>query len=377
MDIVCFSWNASGLRICESASQFDADKKRTGFRGLLKKPCIAPDFFENIRTYIKDKNPGVVVMTTQDEDEKDTYFHSDFLPMSMREIGYSLLKRDKMDGIGEKASKGPVTTSEIPTGLPSGSALRSSIYVRNNELESFKFGERKISKFFSDGQLEHSLNHFGRVSGAIASYLWHQKYGRIVFIATHLPSGSEALKVGRGENYEVYRVASVASNTLCLIDIMKKFITDIPKDYKPEHIFLMGDLNYDIVFSDKSTSDLINEISKASSMDKYRNNDELYKNIKEIPLKGFKEGINDNGPQFKPTCRLSRSRGEESSNEASSIPSSCFESSDLGIGWHDRILYRDLDNTNYKIKCNSYSRLDVKNMQKSTHAGVLGHFTIE
>lgn len=384
MNVMCFSWNASGLKLCETASQDKADKARKGFMAFVsrKKPCLAPDFFEEIRNAIRSKSPGLVVMTTQDEDVTDTYFHAEFLPHSMGEIGYTLLKRDKLDGIGEAASRGYVDT--VPTGTPSGSALRMSVYGRNNLLPELKVGEKKIANFFSqnDGQIEYSRPDTGRVSGAICSYVWHDAFGKFAFIAAHLPSGAEALKVGQGMPFDKYRAASVASNTLCLLEVGHKFVEDLPADSKPDHIFLMGDLNYDIVDPGKTNRQTIDGVTADLSLPKLkelRKKDELFQNKDKHPIDGFKEGPNDDGPMFLPTWRLQRKRDASCSGDKS-VPSACFvtPNADLGgIGWHDRILYQEMGTSHYSINCLAYNRLDVENMRASTHAGVTALFEIK
>ena len=101
--IMCFTWNASGLRICETLSQDKADSSRKGFKLTKRADCVAPDFFLGIRDLIIQKQPTLVVMTTEDENNKDTYFHSELLPHEMSEHGYTLLKRDVLDNIGEAA----------------------------------------------------------------------------------------------------------------------------------------------------------------------------------------------------------------------------------------------------------------------------------
>src|SRR5437870_2559584 len=134
MSIMCFSWNAAGLKLCETMSQYKATESRSGIRGLFKSNCLAPDFFEDIRAMIDNKKPNLVVMSTQNEDSKDTYFHSNFLPNQMPEISYTLLKRDKLDDVGEI---NPNPKVKLPTGPQSGSALRISIYVRYELLNEF------------------------------------------------------------------------------------------------------------------------------------------------------------------------------------------------------------------------------------------------
>lgn len=374
--IMCFSWNASGLRLCETMSQTKADDARKGFRAFItrKQPCLAPDFFEEIRSTINLRQPSIVVMTTQDESNSDTYFHSYLLPASMPEIRYSLLKRDKLSGVGEAASG-------VPTGNPSGSALRISIYAKNDVIGSLRAEERLLSRFFgNDGQLEATCSQGDRVSGAIAAYVWHETYGKFAFIATHLPSGISSLKVGK--DYASYRVASRSANSLCLLKLYNQFIASLQPESLPDHVFLLGDLNYDIVVPGKKNIKVISELAsnisaaKLKDLQKY---DELKKAMEEVPLTGFEEGVSSEGPLFMPTWRLARGRSDACAPEkdVNKIESSCFGDPNEalgGLGWHDRVLYKEMMTSNYMAHCTDYNRIDVKNMHASTHAGVTAFF---
>ena len=64
--IMIFSWNTSGLRLCETTNQDKANSARQGFKAFvtMKKPCVAPDFFEDIRTIISQEKNNLVVMST-------------------------------------------------------------------------------------------------------------------------------------------------------------------------------------------------------------------------------------------------------------------------------------------------------------------------
>lgn len=383
--IMCFSWNASGLRLCETMSQSKADAARKGFKAFVtwKQPCLAPDFFEYIRNIIRSKQPGLVIMSTEDEDKSDTYFHSDLLPASMPEIGYSLLKRDQLYGIGTVASGVPLT--RVPTGNPSGSALRMSIYARNDMIGQFKLEEKAIGKFFSnDGQVEATCKQAGRKAGAIAAYVWHETYGKFAFIATHLPDGINSLNVGKGLDYASYRVASRSANALCLLDLLRTMVDSLPQESKPDHVILMGDLNYDIVVPNKRNIEIVTELAtnlSAANLKELQKYDELKKAMTEAPLENFKEGVTNEGPLFMPTWHLARGRPAScdpgAGGTGGKVDVTCFADAPEGmggVGWHDRILYKELMTSRYMAHCIEYNRIDVANMHASTHAGVTAFF---
>lgn len=377
--IMCFSWNASGLRLCETMSQQKAEGARRGFRAAvaMKKDCVPPDFFEDIRSIIRERQPGLVVMVTEDEDKSRTFFHSNLLPSQMPEIGYTFLKRDKLDNVGELK---PVKREDnIPSGKPSGSALRISIYARNNIAQGFISKEKTLKRFFkNDGQVSALCKQGNRVAGAIAAYVWHEIYGKFCFIAANLPAGGQSLRLDPNLDYETYRAAANSANKLCLISLLNKFVTQLPDESKPDHIFLLGDLNYDIVVPNKSSSEVISDLSgnlTATKLKELQSYDELTSSLKEVPLRGFKEGVAGEGPLFMPTWNLTRNRPSSCVPlpETNKLNSNCF-SDEFGIGWHDRILYKELMTSNYMAHCTLYNRFDIGNIKSSTHAGVIGMF---
>lgn len=380
-NIMCFAWNAAGLRLCETMSQAKADQARKGFVAFAtrKKPCLAPDFFEEIRTIIINRRASLVVMTTEDEDVSDTYFHSDLLPSAMSEIGYSLVKRDKQANVGNVASKIPLP--RVPTGNPSGSALRISMYARNDVLPELIMEERFLERFFgNNGQIQATCRQDERISGAIASYVWHQVYGKFVFIATSFPAGLDSLKVGDGLDYESYRAASRSANKLCLISLLNRFVDNMEANSRPDHVFILGDLNFDIVVPNKRNIEVVTQLATnttAANLRDLQKYDELRDSMKEAPLSGFKEGVSNEGPLFMPTWRLTRNRPAACSptKDVSKVEPGCFESGEStagGIGWHDRILYKENMTSHYITHCVEYNRLDIKNMVASNHAGVIG-----
>lgn len=375
LTIMTFSWNAAGLRLCETLSQNKADMARVGFKAKItfKQSCLAPNFFEDIRTEIRNRAPHLVVITTQDEDSSDTYFHSDVIPEVLSEIGYTMIKRDKQEGITDSTIGRPVT------GTPSGGAIRMSIYARDGQAMFFTHQEQSLDKFFgNNGQTNMVIKQGSRIVGAIASYINHDVFGRFVFIAAHLPSGADDLQINKNMPYESYRAAMRASNSLCFISMLHKFVDSVSPEMRPEHVFILGDLNYDIIIPGKSSVQVISELSNNLSQESIRNvaqYDELKKALLEPPLLGFKEGINGGGPTFMPTWKLARNRPDSCApSTGSKVDITCFDSG--VVGWHDRIIYSD-KTTQFVTTCQYYNRLDVNNMHASTHAGILALFNVK
>lgn len=395
--IMCFSWNAAGLRFC--STMFEHEKQKGFFAKIASKSnCVTPDFFNDISAVIRDKNPSLVVMSTQDEDSSNTYFHAEFLGSEMSRLKYSQLKRDKLDGVGETASKNPYDPKLIPSGAPSGSALRMSIYARNDIFDGLEIQEKKLRDFFSANKIPRTFKceKDSTVAGAIATYVTDPTYGKFAFITVHLPLGTAAAKYTKGMKYKDFRQNIKVTNDFCLQQMKNKFLHSIPDEkMKPDHIFIMGDFNYDILVDTGSTVVDLDGVRKwtanvdAGKIKQLQDWDEL-KVIKSPGnvLEGFHEGVGGNGPWFLPTWRLVRGRGESCSKsgnvgekESAENLSSCYmkPSDDWGgFGWHDRILYMDvLGQTHFATHCTTYNRIDVQNMHHSTHAGVIATFEMQ
>lgn len=375
--IMCFAWNASGLRLCETLSQSKADDNRKGFKLTKRAKCVAPDFFLNLRNNIIKENPDLVVITTEDENDKDTYFHAELLKQDMSEHNYSLIKRDVLENVGEVAAG--VKYDKLVSGSASGSSLRISIYARNNVVPDLQVAD--MPSFYGRKDSQAGVICGNSHSGAIGSYLWHKTFGKFVFIAVKLTTGSTFDNYG--SNYSERRTAIHNANMGCLLGIVEKLINKPkPIELKPQHIFLLGDFNSNIVIPDMTNERIIESIvaaPNATTFAKLLQYDELTKSMNEFPLKGYSEGVSGakKGPLFLPTWKLTRGRSDrcEITETNKSINANCFDGSS-GIGWHDRILYSDALESEYVTVCEQYNRFDVGNMHQSNQAGVMGIYKL-
>lgn len=337
--IMCFVWNADGLRLCETMSQSRANQSRTGLRSFISRrpPCIAPDFFEEIRSIIYNLQPSLVVMVTEDEAQNGTYFHSDLLPNVLPELNYFLLNRD--------------TFTSTPN------TVRISIYAQENVAPTLT-AKNNVSTC--------------QDSAAVATYVTHPTYGKFAFVALNLSGNHQA--IGMDDDYQARRTATQAANLLCLLKIYNELIT--PE--QPDHIFLLGDFGYDIVIPERTPDAIITSITSditAARLKDLQRFDDLRNAMKYYPLLGFKEGISGEGPIFLPTWKLARNRSSQCVPRSTTprINRDCFDDS---FGWHNRILYKEMLTSPYMTHCFDYNRIDIKNMHESNHAGVLAFFEI-
>lgn len=373
---MCFVWNAGGLRLCETLSQAKADASRKGFKWTNRSKCVAPDFFVDMRNTILAERPNLVVVTTEDENNKETYFHAELMPRDLSEHGYSLIKRDVLNDVGEVA--GGVKYDTL-SGTPSGSSLRISIYARDDEVPKLQISDMPNVYGGKQGQLGlfYKVTH----SGAIASYLWHETFGKFVFVAVKLTTGT--VFDNYGSSYEESRSAIDNSNRGSLLGIVERLINKPnPPELVPDHVFLMGDFNSNIVASGNTNDVIVNELVKApnaTTFSKLLSYDELTKSLANFPLKGYSEGLGGSkaGPLFLPTWKLRRGRERcEIVGATGTISPGCFDATN-GIGWHDRILIKDKVDSRYSMTCTRYDRFDIKNMHQSNQAGVIGVYILK
>lgn len=381
LSIMCFTWNAEGLRICETSSKKNADKKRKTFFGK-KKSCIAPNFFFSISQYINSKKPDLVVMCTQEEDESDTYFHSEFLPHNLGDIDYEQVAREKLGKVGNVASGG-----KYPNRDPKGSAIRMSIYAREPILDKIFIVDEKSDTFALPPQ-DSALSickQDKRKSGALVTYLEYRSNSatKIAFISAIIPSQDDLFDIKLNPNE--YKDLNESTNNIFLFRMFDKFITQLVDAEKPNHIFLIGDLNYNIDLDGQTVADIIGYIDNGTFNQELEGSGEkllyprdgLVDALTKAPLIGFGEGVLGEGPRFAPTSSLKVDRAEECDVQGK-VPKTCFN--DQKIGWRDRILYKNVSIGGTKpanvVFCTSYYRIDTANMHKSTHAGVVGYFRI-
>ena len=103
----------------------------------------------------------------------------------------------------------------------------------------------------------------------------------------------------------------------------------------------------------------------------YQQYDELRQQMKKNNIYSFCEGVNNSGPQFLPTCKLDKDRGEND------IIWKLGKYDQRNPSWCDRILYQTYKNDTYNITCTKYDRFQSGQvMSDSDHAGVIGIYSL-
>jgi hypothetical protein len=372
--ILVFSWNTESLTLCETMSDEEADYNRSGYFTGWRYSYEIPDFYPHFTKYILHSSPDIIVIGFQEDRHPGSYFHSHFLVTEMPKIGYNLVKRTKLMGIGVTSYKGAIKGDLFQRGI------RISIYAKTDLVSLIEREEQEMRKIIgNDGQDSYVCSSYiTRGKGAAVSYLILPGYGRIAFICCHLPHNSKSLIEQRIFKNNMLRQNHISYSNQCFNNIIENLV--LFKYPKPSHVIYFGDFNYRINTIDHTAYDIalkINQNIPSVLQTIYKDYDELKEQMNRKNIYEFLEGIDNSGPIFIPTCKLKKQRN----NESSEFPVDIWK---LGKhnqrfpSWCDRILYTSyIDGRNQHLRCDYYGRFDFgKIMTKSDHAGIIGLFTL-
>jgi len=385
-NIFIMTWNTESIRLCEtmdlevktrnrSAGMFGISNPEMWYDGTI------PEFFHKLSDEIKNhKYPELIVIGFQEDAYPGCYFHSHMLPEEMPKLGYDIVKRTKLQGIGVTSYKAVINDWDLMA-----RGLRLSIYAKKELIETIRSSEIDLRENLEyDGQLHYlhnnGINQYTRGKGAIASYIIYPGVGIMVFICAHLPFMSHSLIESKYKNDYMIRQDALSQQNICFNNILRTFVKD--QKFEPDHIFLFGDLNYRVNYS--NAKDLAQKIIDEGNIPLYKNiytnHDELLAQMKMGTIYGMLEGIDNEGPLFAPTCKMSKERKltKDSKNED---PEKYYKTGKFyqrSPSWCDRILYCDYTlKSPFNINAISYDRFDTgTTMSKSDHAAVIGVFNL-
>lgn len=374
--ILIFSWNTESLNLCETLSQEEAMKNRTGISSVplignmltsWQYNCEIPDFFPNLKNLIIDNSPDIVVIGFQEDRYPGSYFHSHFLPTEMPQFGYGLVKRTKLMGLGITSYKG------LLKGDPFERGIRVSIYAKDELVSIIAEEETEMRAILTnDGQDEYVCSSmFTRGKGATVSYLMLPGFGRLAFICCHLPFNSQSIINERTYHNKMLRQNELNRSNICFNSIIENLV--IFKNPKPTHVIYFGDFNYRIAepgSAIKMANDFINNANNPEFISNiYYQYDELLDQMRKENIYHFHEGVDNQGPTFIPTCKMEKYRINDMWKTGildQRIPS-----------WCDRILHQQFNNDGHQLKCIYYDRFDIGNvMSKSDHAAVVALYEL-
>lgn len=357
LKLLSFFWDAENLRLCETSSQKEADKRRSGLGYIFgRKTCFAPDFMKNIEKYLNkytEQDAVDVVAISTVEKTSDSYFHREYLQESMGEIGYVLFHRSTLNNIGDGDN-----------------SLRLSIYIRSSIEDEFTLERNRSYYFFGhDGYFESTCKLKGRNSGFLSINLGHPYFGTISINSVCLPDSNKMMK---GVKFSRYRTKINAINDICLTNMMEKLDENIIKE-STEHlnVFIMGNFNY--LLDEKEAT------KRDESLLKY---DDFTRVKRDVLGDEFKEGVDNEGPKFQPTWSLRQDRkgdcqvGDTLNDGIKSLRRKCYVSNGELVGWKSRIVYGTYEGSTYKTTCMLYKSYDVGNIKKSGETAIIGVFEL-
>ncbi len=393
--IFIMSWNTESTRLCETVDPKIKEHNRSaGFLGIKNLEGwydgdIA-DFFNALSCeIINADSPELVVIGFQEDAFPGSYFHSHMLKTEMPKIGYGLVKRTNLKGVGVTTFKAALNNWDLMA-----RGLRISIYAKKDLMKDIESSEIDLrSSIGCDGQLHHlcdtNINQITRGKGAVVSYIIYPGIGKFAFICTHLPFNAKSLIDTIEKNDPMIRQDSLNQVNTCYNNILRDFVKN--QYPEPDYVFFFGDFNYRVqhpnrasffanaILENPNNINMYNEI--------YLKYDEMHQQMVIGTIYAMNEGVDNKGPMFAPTCKMSKNRKSKNYDENNPINNHLSSDYRYIIGkhnqrvpsWCDRIIYSDYTcKQPYEIQCIKYDRFDYGDiMVKSDHAAVIGIYKLQ
>lgn len=362
--LMVFSWNTESIRISGSPSN-----TFWNYMWSNDEEYNYPDFFPELVKIINEKDPDIIVIGFQEDRKPGSYFHSKFLVEEMPKIGFNLVKRTRLIGAGVTTYKNGLNGDGHLRGI------RLSIYAKSHLVSKIALEEISMrNNIGNDGQSEYVCSSMiTRSKGAVASYLILPGMERIVFICAHLPFSSKSLEDCYIRQNPMLRQNVLNHSNIAFNNIIEELVLN--KDPVPNHVIYFGDLNYRINNIDGASTIAnlfhLNHTDKNFLHDMYINYDELKDQMKRGNIYDFSEGVDNKGPLFLPTCKMTKHRTFNTISNLWKLG----KNNQRSPSWCDRILYQYFGTHNERLVCSYYDRFDKGvTMTKSDHAAVIAIF---
>jgi hypothetical protein len=329
MKTFVFTWNNQGIRLSSSLKETNEDF-------FVTEPA---DFLPALLGKIQEDRPDLVAFGLQEDPEPGSHFHSHLLPGEMKKVGFALVERTKLMGVGK------VTVKALWGGDLKFRGIRLSVYARQDWVDC-------ISSFS-----DYYVDSLCRSKGAVVIYVSIPGFSTIAFICCHLPFDSFSLIESKRTNDQMVRQTSLQETNIFFNNVVHRFVVC----QQIKHVFYFGDMNFRVSGTDAA------EVAQAllvNPHDIYQTRDELLQQMRKETIYSFNEGIDNQGPSFLPTCKMVKKRIR------GFFPWKLGKNQQRVPSWCDRILYRE-------AKCLFYASFDQgETMRLSDHAAVVGLFEI-
>lgn len=323
---------AEGSRV--KASQRPSERK-DDYLNSQDSPPKKPqaDFIHPLLTKIN--NHDIIIIALQEDSIRDSPLlkdHDSIIPQKLSKE-YTLLDLIELSGWGVTTYRALKNNWEY---LPRG--LRLAVFAKKEIASEFK----TVSASYICPSIRDKIT-WGKGAVVVVLTLGETK---LAIMNMHLPFTAKSL------HSPETRKPAVEYQEYC----MKTLIENVTKAYSPTDLIILGDLNFRVTMWDSSEdAQKVANTMNGGWFEDYLHFDELMK--LEI-YQRFTEGVNGNGPQFLPTCKLAKRRVTpvfKLGKNLQRYPS-----------WCDRILA-----TKGSMKFVDYSRFEFGNMNLSDHAGVI------
>lgn len=336
LKIYFFSWNTESVR----------------FSGENDTSLLYTTTTEKISEKLPEKFllHGVdLVCIALQEDAKPGSYLLPSITKKMTTLGYNLLKRSRMMGVGVSTWKS-IQNFDIKL-----RGLRLALYVSNHFLEKYDMSENDI-KVEEKYHCCSGIYYVTMGKGALSFEVSLPKFGKFNIVNAHLPFTSQSIMDTELRKEEVRK----QNRELNLL--FDNLSIDVPT-------FLLGDLNYRVHIENNEKASEIFEKIKKDCGSIFSQRDELKRSMIDQNVPIFYEGIENRGCEFMPTAKLVRFTKEEVFNLGKHdrrVPS-----------WCDRILFFQNNSEKIKAECSSYQRWKRhKSMENSDHAAVDAVYTL-
>jgi len=314
---------------------------------------VAPDFLQELYTKIINSNADILVIGLQEDCIRNSTLLNNRVSILCECLkkDYILQELSELSGWGVTTYKALKNDWEYkPRGLRLAvfKKVNSDIVIKGIQVKTMVCPS--LRDWITAGK------------GGICINIITEK-GSISFLNIHLPFSSRS----------IIKTEQRSPALLWQAQCLKELYEQCVEEYSPDCIFILGDLNFRVQITDEiDATDVAKRLFQLDSINYIHNlinnSDELrlligYPNSK-LP---FLEGINNEGPVFLPTCKLSHGRKEISEKSFK-----CGKLNQRTPSWCDRILYNSV---NLSVKCVYYDRMDYGNMNYSDHAAVIGIFS--
>lgn len=238
--------NSDGISFCGVETEKEAaDYRGNFFKRLVRRACEPVKFFPALRDKIFATKPTIIVIGTQQEDVSHSKLHSEFLPRTMKGLGYDLVRSEMLKDVGIDASLLGADRMK-----PGTLGLITSIYVQSHFAELVT-----VSKHFGT---HYTIN--GRKCGALCHYLYTTRH-RLAFINVSLPDSADIASVKTEQNRSHYNQIIATGNELFMLQCLKEFALNEDPEFKPTSVIIFGDMATSI----KTTKTAIEVIQSAQA----------------------------------------------------------------------------------------------------------------